>query len=79
VHWKNGWVSICAKTQGICRPDIEGTDAIFIQVTLTGVIDSTRTVEPTLPPRVLPEVPDSHVGRGTGTGSRAWFPYRPGE
>ena len=42
-----------AKTQGVLRPDAEGTDAIFIQVALTAVMDSTRDVEPTLYRRYL--------------------------
>ena len=42
-----------AKTQGVLRPDAEGTDAIFIQVALTAVMDSTREVEPTLYRRYL--------------------------
>jgi AcrR family transcriptional regulator len=42
-----------AKAQGVLRPDVEGTDAIFIQVALTGVMDSTRNVEPTLYRRYL--------------------------
>jgi AcrR family transcriptional regulator len=42
-----------AKTQGVLRPDTEGTDAIFIQVALTAVMDTTRDVEPTLYRRYL--------------------------
>jgi AcrR family transcriptional regulator len=42
-----------AKTQGVLRPDADGTDAIFIQVALTAVMDSTRDVEPTLYRRYL--------------------------
>jgi AcrR family transcriptional regulator len=42
-----------AKTQSVLRPDVEGTDAIFIQVALTAVIDNTRDVEPTLYRRYL--------------------------
>ena len=42
-----------AKTQGALRPDVDGTDAIFIQVALTAVMDSTREVEPTLYRRYL--------------------------
>jgi AcrR family transcriptional regulator len=42
-----------AKTQGALRPDADGTDAIFIQVALTAVMDSTREVEPTLYRRYL--------------------------
>jgi hypothetical protein len=30
-----------AKDQGALRPDVEGTEAIFIQVALTDVMDST--------------------------------------
>ena len=42
-----------AKAQGVLRPDAEGTDAIFIQVALAAVMDSTRDVEPTLYRRYL--------------------------
>jgi AcrR family transcriptional regulator len=42
-----------AKTQGVLRPDADGTDAIFIQVALTAVMNSTREVEPTLYRRYL--------------------------
>jgi AcrR family transcriptional regulator len=42
-----------AKIQGALRPDADGTDAIFIQVALTAVMDSTREVEPTLYRRYL--------------------------
>jgi AcrR family transcriptional regulator len=42
-----------AKTEGVLRPDVEGTDAIFIQVALAAVMDSTRDVEPTLYRRYL--------------------------
>jgi AcrR family transcriptional regulator len=42
-----------AKAQGVLRPDVDGTDAIFIQVALTAVMDSTRAVEPTLYRRYL--------------------------
>jgi hypothetical protein len=42
-----------AKTQGVLRPDVEGTDAIFIQVALAAVMDCTREVEPPLYRRYL--------------------------
>jgi hypothetical protein len=42
-----------AKNHSVLRADVEGTDAIFIQIALTAVIDSTRDVEPTLYRRYL--------------------------
>jgi AcrR family transcriptional regulator len=42
-----------AKAQGVLRADAEGSDAIFVQVALTAVMDSTRDVQPALYRRYL--------------------------
>jgi hypothetical protein len=42
-----------AKEQGTLRPDVEGTDAIFIQLALAAVMDSSRDVAPELSRRYL--------------------------
>ncbi len=42
-----------ARDQGTLRPDFEGTDAIFIQVALAAVMDSTRSAAPDLYRRYL--------------------------
>lgn len=42
-----------AKAQGTLRPDVEGTDAIFIQVALAAVMDLTSGVAPMLYSRYL--------------------------
>ncbi|OJF10360.1 TetR/AcrR family transcriptional regulator [Couchioplanes caeruleus] len=42
-----------AKDQGALRPDVEGTDAIFIQLALTALMDRTRDTAPALYRRYL--------------------------
>jgi AcrR family transcriptional regulator len=42
-----------AKEQGTLRPDVEGTDAIFIQLALAAVMDTSRGVAPQLYRRYL--------------------------
>jgi hypothetical protein len=42
-----------AKEQGTLRPDVEGTDAIFIQLALAAVMDNSRDVAPRLYRRYL--------------------------
>src|ERR1700710_1059119 len=37
-----------AKTQGVVRPDLDQTDVIFMQVGLSAIMDSSRTIEPEL-------------------------------
>ena len=47
-----------AKQQGILRSDFDQSDVIFLQLALTGVMDSTRTLAPTLYRRYLVMVLD---------------------
>jgi Transcriptional regulator SbtR-like, C-terminal domain len=42
-----------AKKQGVVRPDLDQTDLIFIQLALSAIMDSTRTLEPDLYRRYL--------------------------
>jgi AcrR family transcriptional regulator len=42
-----------ARAEGVVRPDFEGTDAVFIQLALTALMDRTRDAEPALYRRYL--------------------------